>query len=385
MEGLFEEELKGKDGCEISILDKEGNTKTVLANVPKEDGQDIRLTIDCDLQQSLYEQFKEVRGCSVAMDPYTGEVLALVSTPSYDDNDLIKGISAERWAALENDADRPLYNRFRQVWCPGSTLKPVVAAIGLKTGMLDPDEDFGNEGLAWQKDTSWGAYQVTTLQAYEPVVLRNALLYSDNIYFAKAALRIGADRMARELDAVGFDRELPFEIAMAASQYSNGDTIETEIQLADSGYGQGQILVNPLHLTCMYTAFLNGGNMIKPCLRYREGAAGEIWIREAFTAEVVSEVLEGMKSVVNDPGGTGYAAHRDDLILAGKTGTAELKATREDTTGTEIGWFAVFTAERSVDRPILLISMVEDVKDIGGSGYVVGKDKAVLNQYLASQ
>ena len=385
MEGLFEEELKGKDGCEISILDKEGNTKTVLANVPKEDGQDIRLTIDCDLQQSLYEQFKEVRGCSVAMDPYTGEVLALVSTPSYDDNDLIKGISAEKWAALENDADRPLYNRFRQVWCPGSTLKPVVAAIGLKTGMLDPDEDFGNEGLAWQKDTSWGAYQVTTLQAYEPVVLRNALLYSDNIYFAKAALRIGADRMARELEAVGFDRELPFEIAMAASQYSNGDTIETEIQLADSGYGQGQILVNPLHLTCMYTAFLNGGNMIKPCLRYREGAAGEIWIREAFTAEVVSEVLEGMKSVVNDPGGTGYAAHRDDLILAGKTGTAELKATREDTTGTEIGWFAVFTAERSVDRPILLISMVEDVKDIGGSGYVVGKDKAVLDQYLASQ
>ena len=125
--------------------------------------------------------------------------------------------------------------------------------------------------------------------------------------------------------------------------------------------------------------------MIKPCLRYREGAAGEVWIREAFTAEVVSEVLEGMKSVVNDPGGTGYAAHRDDLILAGKTGTAELKATREDTTGTEIGWFAVFTAERSVDRPILLISMVEDVKDIGGSGYVVGKDKAVLDQYLASQ
>ena len=79
----------------------------------------------------------------------------------------------------------PLYNRFRQIWCRGSSLKPVVAGIGLKTGAIDPDEDSGSEGLSWQKDSSWGSYYVTTLHDYSPVNLTNALIYSDNIYFAK--------------------------------------------------------------------------------------------------------------------------------------------------------------------------------------------------------
>ena len=383
MEGLYEKELKGKDGCEIRIVDCNGNVKTIVANVRKEDGKDIQLTIDSDLQKSLYEQFKDDRGCSVAMNPYTGEVLALVSTPSYNNNDFIKGMSSETWTALNENENKPLYNRFRQVWCPGSSFKPVVAAIGLKTGTIDPNEDFGNEGLAWQKDSSWGAYQVTTLHECDSVVLKNAIIYSDNIYFAKAALKIGADNLMKSLNEIGFNQEMPFEIKMAESQYSNTDKIETEIQLADSGYGQGQILVNPLHLASIYTAFLNNGNIIKPYLRYREDvAAGEVWIREAYTAEIVREVLEGVKGVVNDPNGTGYAAHREDIVLAGKTGTAELKATKEDTSGTEIGWFSVFTAEKDTEKPILLISMVENVKNLGGSGYVVKKDKTVLDAYL---
>lgn len=384
VEGIFEKRLKGKNGCEISIVDKDGKMKEVIAGIPKEDGEDIRLTIDRDLQDSLYERFKEDRGCSVAMDPYTGEVLALVSTPSYDNNDLIKGMSEEKWTSLNEDARKPLYDRFRQVWCPGSTFKPVIAGIGLKTGALDPDEDFGSEGLSWQKDPSWGSYQVTTLQDYSPAIMENALIYSDNIYFAKAALKIGADPLMRSLDALGFGQELPFEIGLWESQYSNTDRIETEIQLADSGYGQGQILVNPLHLSSIYTAFLNDGNMIQPYLQYKENASGQVWIQEAFPADQARKVLEGVRAVVNDPNGTGYAAHREDLVLAGKTGTAELKATREDTDGTEIGWFAVFTAERDKGKQILLISMVEDVKNIGGSGYVVAKDKEVLDGYMDS-
>lgn len=382
MEGLFEKELKGKDGCEISIVDKEGNVKNTLASVLKENGTDIQLTIDYDLQKSLYEQFKEDRGCSVAMNPYTGEVLALVSTPSFDNNDFIKGMSSEKWTALNEDEDKPLYNRFRQVWCPGSTFKPVVAGIGLKTGLLDPNEDFGNEGVSWQKDSSWGSYHVTTLHEYEPVIMKNAIIYSDNIYFAKSALKIGADNLEKSLNEIGFNQEMPFEIKMAESQYSNTDKIETEIQLADSGYGQGQILINPLHLASIYTSFLNGGNMIKPYLQYKEETTGETWITGAFTEDNVNEIMEGLKGVVNDPNGTGYAAYREDIVLAGKTGTAELKATKEDTSGTEIGWFSVFTADQDVTKPILIISMVENVKDIGGSGYVVRKDKAVLDEYL---
>ena len=382
-ESLYETELKGKDGYKIYIVDSEGNEIATITETLKEDGKDIRLTIDSDLQKELYEQFKADRGCSVAMNPYTGEVLALVSTPSYDNNDFILGMSDETWTALNEDENQPLYNRFRQVWCPGSTFKPVIAAIGLKTGTLDPNEDFGNEGLSWQKDSSWGSYEVTTLHEYEPVIMKNALIYSDNIYFAKAALKIGADNLMNSLDEIGFNQEVPFEITMAESQYSNTDRIETEIQLADSGYGQGQILVNPLHLASIYTSFLNEGNIIQPYLQYSDNPAGKIWIKEAFSSETVSQVMEGLTGVVNDPNGTGYAAHRDDILFAGKTGTAELKESQEDTSGTEIGWFAVFTADKNVETPILMLSMVENVKGIGGSGYVVSKDKAVLDQYFA--
>ena len=386
LETLYEKELKGTDGCEICIVDANGNKKSVIAYEPRKDGEDIHTTIDGDLQSTLYEQFKEDRGCSVALNPYTGEVLALVSTPSYDNNDFVRGMDNSQWSALNENEDRPLYNRFRQTWCPGSTFKPVIAAIGLKVGAFTANDDFGNEGLAWQKDSSWGDYTVTTLHDYAPVILKNALIYSDNIYFAKAALKIGADQLMQSLNQIGFNQELPFDIKMSESQYSNMDKIETEIQLADSGYGQGQILVNPLHLASIYTAFLNDGNMIKPYLHADGGStSGEIWIKDAFSPQIVSEVMEGLEGVVNNPEGTGYGACREDIRLAGKTGTAELKATKEDTSGTEIGWFTVFTTDRDTENPILLISMVENVKDIGGSGYVVEKDKAILDEYLGNE
>lgn len=382
MEGLYEKELKGQNGYEILITDAQGNAKSVVASKSKEDGQDITLTIDANLQETLYDQFEQDKSCSVAMNPYTGEVLALVSTPSFNSNDFIMGMSDSKWTSLNEDESQPLYNRFRQHWSPGSTFKPVIAAIGLSTGAIDPDEDYGNVGLSWQKDESWGSYHVTTLHTYEPVILENALIYSDNIYFAKSALKIGAEDLMENLDNLGFNQTLPFEITMSESQYSNSDKIETEIQLADSGYGQGEVLVNPLHLACIYTSFVNNGNIIKPYLLFQETPKSEIWIPEALTSDISDRIRTALEKAVNSPNGTGYAAHRDDITLAGKTGTAEIKASKEDTTGTEIGWFGVFTTDPETSTPVILLSMVEDVKGRGGSGYVVQKDKAVLDTYL---
>lgn len=384
MEGLYEKELKGQDGYQILIKDAYGDNKALLAVSNVRDGQDVRLTIDANLQKSLYQQFQEDKSCSVAMNPHTGEVLALVSTPSFDNNDFIMGFSDRQWKEVNENEKKPLYNRFRQTWCPGSTFKPIIGAIGLNTGALDPTEDYGNEGLSWQKDSSWGNYYVTTLHEYEPVTLENALMYSDNIYFAKAALKIGSEELSKSLRNLGFGEELPFEIAMTRSQYSNTEEIDSEVQLADSGYGQGQILINPVHLAALYTAFCNQGNVIQPRLLYKEQKDPVTWISQAFPNAVVEEVLHGMKMVINDPNGTGYGAHREDILLAGKTGTAEIKASKEDTAGTELGWFAIFTADPNIETPILLVSMAEDVKEIGGSGYVVGKDKAVLDLYLKS-
>ena len=382
MENLFEKELKGQDGCRIYIEDSGGIMKEELAVIPVQNGKDIQLTIDAGLQATLYEQFSEDKGCSVAMNPKTGEVLALVSTPSYDTNAFILGLSSSQWTSWNEDEKMPLYNRFRQVWCPGSSLKPVVAAAGLEAGTIDPQKDYGSQGLKWQKDTSWGSYYVTTLHTYEPVTLENALIYSDNIYFARAALDMGADEMENALSGVGFGQEIPFDITMQKSQISNSGKIESEIQLADSGYGQGEILVNPLHLACIYSAFVNGGSMLKPNLVYDSGEKYSYWIEDAFFEKTAETVLEDLVQVVNDPKGTGYKVHRDNVMLAGKTGTAEIKASKEDTSGTELGWFAVLTADSSVERPILLVSMVEDVKGRGGSGYVVNKVDEVLDAWF---
>ena len=381
-ESLFEKELKGKNGCSICIIDAKGDRKKELACQPVQHGQDIQLTIDAELQNILYEQFQEDKSCTAAINQYTGEVLAMVSTPSYDNNSFIMGMSEKEWTVLNEDKDKPLYNRFRQVWCPGSVFKPVTAAIGLETGAVCPEENYGKEGLSWQKDSSWGSYYVTTLHIYQPVILENALIYSDNIYFAKAALKIGAENMKNSLKGLGFEEELPFEIGMSKSQFSNSGEIETEIQLADSGYGQGQILVNPLHMACLYSAFCNDGNIVKPYLIMQEEPETGYWISGAFSKDTSAAVLKALIKVVNDRNGTGYLAHREDISLAGKTGTAEIKATKEDCFGTELGWFAVFTTEKKLKSPVLMVSMVEDVKGRGGSGYVVEKSRQVLKKYL---
>lgn len=387
LESLYEDRLRAKDGYKIAILDSEGDEKETLAMEPAQDGEDITLTIDVNWQTKLYEAYREDESCSVVMNPKTGEVLALVSTPSYDSMDYILGLSQEQLDALNNDEAQPLYNRFRQAWVPGSSFKPVIGAIGLSTGTLTADEDLGASGLSWQKDSSWGDYYVTTLHEYSGAAdLRNALVYSDNIYFAKAALQIGADTLAGQLDKLGFNQEIPFEISMTSSQYSNTESIDTEIQLADSGYGQGQILVNPLHLACIYSAFFNEGNMIAPYLEYEEGKTASYWIEDAFTPEAAQTIYEDLQEVVSDPGGTGHdAASVSGVTLAGKTGTAEIKESQDDTEGTELGWFAVYNTGASDEDTVLMLNMVEDVKGRGGSGYVVDKDVEVWNQMAAAE
>ncbi len=387
LESLYEERLRARDGYKISILDSEGNEKEALAMEPAQDGEDITLTIDINWQTKVYEAYQEDESCSVVMNPKTGETLALVSTPSYDSMDFVLGISQEQWDSLNNDAAQPLYNRFRQTWVPGSSFKPVIAAIGLSTGTLNAEEDLGASGLSWQKDSSWGDYYVTTLHEYSGAAnLRNALVYSDNIYFAKAALQIGADTLTQQLEKLGFNQDIPFDIVMTSSQYSNTEGIDTEIQLADSGYGQGQILVNPLHLACIYSAFFNEGDMIAPYLEYEEGKTASYWIEDAFTLEAAQTVYEDMQEVVSDAGGTGHAASSvAGVTLAGKTGTAEIKESQEDTEGTELGWFAVYNVGESDENTVLMLNMVEDVKGRGGSGYVVDKDVEIWNQMAVSE
>ncbi len=177
---------------------------------------------------------------------------------------------------------------------------------------------------------------------------------------------------------MGFGEDIPFELDMTASQISESGTFDSEAQLAASGFGQGQILVNPLHMASIYSAFVNDGSMVKPYIEYRDNAQAEYWKTQVLSKEVSDTIRDDLVQVVENPAGTGHEAQIEGLSIAGKTGTAEIKASQEDTSGTELGWFNAFTADPSSPQQLMVVSMVEDVKDRGGSHYVVPKVKAAF-------
>lgn len=376
IEAAYEKELKGTDGVEIYVANSDGDEISSIASQEREDGKNINLTIDINLQNELYNAYQQDKSASVAMNPNTGEILALVSTPSFNSNDFILGMSTEKWDELNNNEMKPLNNRFKATFVPGSSMKPITGAIGLDTDSLDKDKDFNAE-MKWQKDSSWGSYYVTTLHAPKPNNLKNALIYSDNVYFAKAALEIGKDNLESGYKKLKIGEKIPFELSLNKSQYTS-DKFNDEIQIADSGYGQGQILMNPVQMASIYSAFVNNGDIMTPYIV--QDTDSKIWIENAFSETTAKEICEDLKGVINDPNGTAYAMNSSKYQLAGKTGTGEIKASQDDTTGTEIGWFTVMTVDS--DNPILITSMVEDVKNRGGSGYVVNHTKQLLDNYL---
>ena len=382
LELAYEDTLKGIDGTDIYIVDENENRIASLAKQDKKDGKDVKLTIDSSLQKQVYDQMKDDKGLFVIMEPQTGELLALVSTPTYDSNDFVVGLTTDKWNELNNDEARPLFNRFTQKYCPGSTFKPVTGAIGLTTGKIDQNEDLGYTGTSWQKDSSWGNCNVTTLTGYSgPKNLLNGILHSDNIYFAQSVLKIGADTFTSSLDKLGFNQSLEFPLTLAKSQYAsnNGTTIEGETKLADSGYGQGDILVNPIHMAAIYSAFANDGNMIKPRIEYDESKNGEILIENAFTKEAADTIENDLIQVVESPEGTANDMRISGTTIAGKTGTAELKTSSEDTESGTLGWFNCYTINRQ-GGDLLIVSMVENVQDNadGGSHYLIKKIRNLL-------
>ena len=376
LEKAYEDTLKGTDGTEIYIEDENGNKIRDLATQEKKDGQDVKLTIDSSLQSKIYEQMKDDKGFFVVMEPTTGELLALVSTPTFDSNDFVIGLTTDQWNALNNDESKPLYNRFLQSYCPGSTFKPVTGAIGITTGKINPDEDLGYTGTSWQKDSSWGDYKVTTLTGYNgPKNLLNAIMHSDNIYFAQSALKIGTSTFTENLDKIGFNEQLEFPLTLTKSTYGE---IATEGKLADSGFGQGNIEVNPIHMASIYSSFANDGNMIKPNIEY--GKETEILKQNAFTEDAANTIKDALIQVVENEQGTANDMKIEGTTIAGKTGTAELKQSKEDTESGTLGWFDCFTIDRQNGDDMLIISMVENTQNNsdGGSHYLIKKIRTLF-------
>lgn len=363
LEEVYDEHLKGKSGVKITIKKPDGSSE-VLAEKAVEDGQDLKLTIDIDKQVSLYGQLVGEPGAGAVMDPVSGETLALVSSPSFDPNQAALGYSSAEWKQLQDDPLKPMTARFNKAYAPGSVFKPLTASVGLKNNTITPEQTMEIKGLQWQKGASWGGYYVTRVHEANPVNLEKAMVFSDNIYFARTALEIGKDAFTAGLKEFGFEEEFDYPFPLEKSTIGK---LDNELSLADSGYGQGQIQMSIVHLLETYTPFVNGGNMVKPSL-ILDTEKGE---KQVISPEIAATLSSQLRKVVGDEGGTARSAEIADYPLAGKTGTAEIKE-KQGEKGTENGWFIAY----NTNSPALMAAiMIENVQDRGGSQVPVKKVK----------
>ncbi|GGK21822.1 penicillin-binding protein 3 [Caldalkalibacillus thermarum] len=379
VEQWFEERLRGKHGAIIYTTDENNNRKEIIAQQDPVHGENITLTIDIRLQEELYRQLEGEAGTAVAIHPRTGEILALVNSPAYDPNLFIVGLSPEQWQAWSEDPAKPLFNRFNQAYPPGSAFKPVTAAIALEEGVISPEETIHVSGLRWQPDASWGQYHVTRVtDPGQPVDLTQAMAYSDNIYFAQAALKLGQEAFKRGAEAFGFGTPLPLDVPVTVSRLSNEEKQWDDVQLAVSGFGQGEVMISPLHLAVAYTPFLNQGDLVAP--RLELNGESTLWKEQIISPATADLIRQTLIEVVEHPQGTGRGARLAGRTIGGKTGTAELKASLDEQ-GKEYGWFVAFDADQ---EQVLVVMMIEGVEDKGGSAYVVPKVRKVLDAYLQS-
>jgi cell division protein FtsI/penicillin-binding protein 2 len=383
LEQLFEDRLRGQNGAVIYIEDSDGNEKATIANKEPVNGETIKLTIDAEMQRGIYNELGNDAGTAVALHPKTGEVLAAVNSPSFNPNSFVLGLSSEQWQTWNKDPQKPLLNRFNQTYSPGSTFKPVTAAIGLETGAITPDKTRQvPEDNMWQKDSSWGDYFVNRVPNPKTQInLRDALVYSDNIYFAQTALEIGGENFQEGAKKFGVGEELPSQYPFKISTLTNEKNFTSETLLADTGYGQGQVSMSPLHLGLTYTALLNNGDIVSPKLFVGAEDERNVWKDDAVSPENASIILEDLVQVIEDPKGTGADAKIGGLTLAGKTGTAEMKQ-KQGEKGRENGWFVAF----DVEEPELLVAMmIENVREREGSHYVIPKVKRIFERFVANE
>ncbi|HAQ1533118.1 TPA: penicillin-binding transpeptidase domain-containing protein [Enterococcus faecium] len=359
LEMAFDKDLRGTTGGKLSITDADGVEKKVLIEHEVQNGKDIKLTIDAKAQKTAFDSLGGKAGSTVATTPKTGDLLALASSPSYDPNKMTNGISQEDYKAYEENPEHPFISRFATGYAPGSTFKMITAAIGLDNGTIDPNEVLTINGLKWQKDSSWGSYQATRVSSdVSQVDLKTALIYSDNIYAAQETLKMGEKKFRTGLDKFIFGEDLDLPISMNPAQISNEDSFNSDILLADTGYGQGELLITPIQQAAMYSVFTNNGTLVYPKLI--ADADKETKDKKNVISETaVQTIVPDLREVVQDVNGTAHSLSALGIPLAAKTGTAEIKE-KQDVKGQENSFLFAFNLD---NQGYMMVSMLENKED----------------------
>ena len=402
LENIYESLLRGKKGYKEVEVDVSGRELKTLRKLPPESGNNLILTLDVKIQEELEKLMtrtaeQNMNGSVVVMKVQTGEIIAITSKPSFDPNKFAAGISTRNWRDLVTDEWHPLQNRsIHGQYPPGSTYKIVTAIAGLGEGVIKPDTSIFCPG---HFKLGRGRYRCWKKSGHGFMNLHDALVQSCDVYFYTIGHRLGIDTIAKYAKRFGLGRSTrlglsrekkglvpttQWKLLNKKEPWQLGETISASI-------GQGFNLVTPIQQVIMMAAVANRGILLKPYLVKRiEGPEGQL--RQEFFPEIIGQIgvdpdhLEqvrmALRDVVNGARGTGKKSRLKNIIVSGKTGTAQvvrMKSDEELEKGEAIpvkyrdhAWFVAFAP---YEKPVLAVAIIVEHGGHGGAtaGPIAGK------------
>ncbi len=334
-ERLYDRELRGSSGERIIEVDAMGRELRLLKEKPPARGEDVKLSVDINLQKEAEESFGEKTGALVALRPDTGEILALVSRPSFDPNLFARGIKSKEWEEINQNKKLPMLNRTLQSqYPPGSAFKIITAIAALQEGAVDSNTKVDCEGAITYGKWRFGCWQKS---GHGILSLHRAIVESCDVYFYELGRRLGIDKLAVYARMFGLGKESGLRMAKERpglipdtkwkkekrkQQWYLGETFNAAI-------GQGYVAATPFQMAQMMSIVASGGYIYKPsmvALENKPSPLEKLNIRQ----EIFDTVKRGLLGVVYENGGTGWAAKSSLTNICGKTGTAQVVAMRRD-------------------------------------------------------
>ncbi|MGQ9661648.1 MAG: penicillin-binding protein 2 [Kiritimatiellia bacterium] len=366
VERAFDVELAGRPGASLIRVDASGFKHEEIERRNPKNGADLYLTIDVRIQEIVAAALQGTNGAAVVLDPRNGEVLALVSTPAFDPNELSLGISPEQWRALATNADQPLFNRaLSGTYPPGSTFKPLIAIAAMENHKATAETTFTCQGTFEIGDQTLACWQPV---GHGTIALRKALEQSCNSYFFQLALLTNYERIYHMAEALGFGRKtgiglleekaglLPDEkwkMRKLGEPWRAGDTCNLAI-------GQGFLLATPIQMALFCATIANGGHVYRPHIVLHPRQDAEIVNEMCWSSETIAVVQGGMYDAVNAETGTGKRARAERMAVAGKTGSAEYGSRAQSL---KYAWMIAFAP---FEHPCYALALVIEQATAGG-------------------
>jgi penicillin-binding protein 2 len=389
VEKAFDLDLRGKPGARKVEVDANGREvrQDEAGDIPPTPGKTIQLTLDVDIQNRALEVMGDESGAIVVMDCRNGDLLCMASSPSFDANQFVRGLSGPEYRALAGYERKPLLDKVMTgTYPPGSTFKPTVGLAALTAG-IDPEVRVNCSGGWYYGGRTWRCWKPG---GHGSQNMHDAIKNSCDIYFYQTALRIGPDPIAKAAHAMGFGQIFDIGIpgqkkGVVGSREWKRKAVKREPvwQPGDSvsyGIGQGYVAVNALQLAVMTARLANGKKALNPRLIKSVGGVelprGDAAPDLPFTPEQIAYVRGGMVAVANDTGGTAYRQSQlglGDIQMAGKTGTAQVRSFDKVASRSSAGvtWrlkdHNLFVAFAPVDAPRYAVAVIIEHGGLGGA------------------